>query len=122
EFRTLGSDPKHPDPKSVPDRATAQKLISAPATTPLPALFSARRSLSLWDLADKLKVMTERSGVRSEALARLANTYLRLARPDLALQVLEGAPDTGDRSVAYLIHYFKATAYRTMGDMQTAQV
>lgn len=143
EFRTLGSDPKHPrtatfeegrqallkvsDPREgdVFERATAQQLLSLsldPRLTHRSVLFAARRSMWLWGLADEWKALLSRESIRTEAAIHLANTYLRLARPDLALVVLEHAPPApGDRSLTYLTQYLAGRMADMKGDRQTAE-
>ena len=142
EFRTLGSDPKHPQmssyeqgreallrspdpvtPSEVFDRFTAQQLLSISIAPRLAQrLLTARRSVWLWDLADQWKTLTGRGPIRTEAAIHLANTYLRLARPDLALTVLEAVPPAlHDSSLTYLAQYLTGRAAEVKGDRQAAE-
>ena len=145
EFRTLGSDPKHPEiateeggyaalsrrpyadageptPVEVFDRTTAQQMMSVAGRTHRRVPFSARRSLWLWDLADQWKALAEQDAIRVEANVRLANTYLRLARPELALAALQEGPALRpDPFTRYLECFLAGRAHGTLGDRPAAE-
>jgi tetratricopeptide (TPR) repeat protein len=142
EFRTLGSDPKHPRPA---DAARLHDMLNKPVAlrqSSAPEVFDAEsaatvikttrgaqrpvpppvvRSLQLWLLTDEWKTLTEHQEVRDEAYVRLGNTYLRLGRPQLALAAFENVPaDIHDHVLAYLANYLKARAFEASGDRVSA--
>ncbi len=143
ELRTLGSDPKHPrvssleagrralqrtpfpdepTPVEVFDRAVAKQLLANPTPAHQLVVFAARRSTWLWDLADQWKALGQRDSIRTEATIHLANTYLRLDRPDLALDALRSVPlPEGDSALLYLVHYLAGRAEEIRGDREAAE-
>src|SRR5688500_15160950 len=79
------------------DRTSAEKLLRVVAEPesaalssllPRPDASAAFTSLALWDLVDAFLAVPAREHVAAEASLRLGQTYLRLARPDLALPAL----------------------------------
>ena len=97
-------------------------MLLVPTPTHQLVLYAARRSIWLWDLADQWKLLAERESLRTEATIHLANTYLRLGQPDLALESLDNLPLVpGDASLIYLAHYLTGRAAELTGDRQKAE-
>ena len=86
---------------------------------------AAAKSDTLWELVDVLHGLkpvpaaytrlAAAPSIQAELLVRLGSTYLRLARPDLALPELEkAAAGTQEPFLVYLTHYFRARAFEML--------
>jgi tetratricopeptide (TPR) repeat protein len=111
--RLEDSEPLSPDSRT--DASTARALLRRP---PNRRYLAAAKSDTLWELADVFRGLkpvpveyarlANAPSIRAEIHVRLANTYLRLARPDLALPLLEQSlGETGEPFLIYLAHYFR---------------
>ena len=93
---------------------------------------AAAKSDTLWELADifrGLKPVPFAYGrlageppIQAELHVRLGNTYLRLARPHLALpELVKAAAETADPFVVYLAHYFRGRAFEMLDRKSDAE-
>ena len=91
-----------------------------------------RESDTLWELADIFRGLkpvpfayARLAGeplIQAERHVRLGNTYLRLARPHLALpELVKAAAETADPFVVYLAHYFRGRAFEMLDRKSDAE-
>lgn len=97
------------------DPAAALRLLS---TAPMVA--AARRSLMLWNVADRYGGLVDDPAVSAEAHLRLGQTLVRLARPTPALAEFAKAEQTTDASVRYLAHLFAGAVNERIGQRSQA--
>jgi tetratricopeptide (TPR) repeat protein len=109
-------------PASRTDASTARALLRRP---PNRRYLAAAKSDTLWELADVFRGLkptpgefarlANASSIQPEIHVRLGNTYLRLARPDLALALFEQAlTETDEPFLVYLANYFSGRAFETI--------
>ena len=88
------------------DASVAQDLIERATTMQRGAPPAADMSRALWELAATFQPLLQAPAIRGEVHMRLGHTYLRLARPDLALpELAQVEKDTADLDVIYLGRY-----------------
>jgi hypothetical protein len=143
EFASWGSD--SPDPVWIegerieqaeplaPDITTDARTARALTRRQTDRIYvAAAKSDTLWELADIFRGLKPvpftyarlagEPPIQAELHVRLGNTYLRLARPHLALPELEkAAAETADPFVVYLAHYFRGRAFEMLDRKSDAE-
>jgi len=107
------------------DRMSAEKLLrvvpepesaALSSLLPRPEASAAFTSLALWDVVDAFLAVPVREPVAAEVGIRLGQTYLRLARPDLALPALTRAESLATTPYeSYLARLFGGAALARSG-------
>ena len=85
-----------------------------------PQAAAARQSLALWNVAGKYADLIDEPAVSAEAHLRLGQTFVRLARPMLALSEFAKAEQATDPEVRYLAHLLAGAVHERISQRPQA--
>lgn len=103
-----------PRSRRMSAEAAARLLSKAPEAA------AARQSLALWNVAEKYAGLIDEPSVSAEAHLRLGQTFVRLARPMLALSEFARAEQATDPEVQYLAHLLAGAVHERISQRPQA--